>query len=150
MLNLATIGLLMAISGISGNTVPVMPTATTDTVQQLEAGKKDESKEMSTEAYVRNYFSDTPILAEVARCESTFRQTDKNGNVIRGKVNSADVGVMQINEYYHLEKSQELGHDIYTIDGNMAYAKYLYEREGARPWMASSPCWAKVKELAVR
>lgn len=160
MLNLAIIGLLAVTSGFTGNATTVPSTSSTNStqIQQLEAGKKDESKEISTEAYVRNYFSDIPILVEVARCESEFRQTDKNGNVLRGVKDPRDVGVMQINEHYHLKKSKELGYDIHTIEGNTAYARYLYEGsedlgktgEGAKPWMASSACWAKVKELAVK
>lgn len=119
-------------------------------VQQLEAGKEDESKEITTEAYVRNYFSDIPILAEVARCESEFRQTDKNGKVIRGMKDPRDVGVMQINEYYQGKQAEELGYNLYTLEGNTAYARHLYEEQGARPWMASSACWSHSKELAVR
>lgn len=96
---------------------------------------------ISTEAYVRDYFKDTPILAEIARCESTFRQFDSNGNVIRGKVNRGDIGVMQINKYYHEDDATKLGLDIYTIDGNLAYARHLYEKYGDDPWSSSSKCW---------
>lgn len=95
------------------------------------------------EKYLREHYSDTPILIEIARCESTFTHYDKNGDLVRGKVNSKDVGVMQINEKYHLEDAKKLGYDIYTIEGNVAYAKYLYEKYGADPWKASSPCWSK-------
>ena len=152
MLNLAAIGLYIALSGFGGNGMGAMPTPTNtaDNQVQLEAGKQDESKKMTTEAYVRNYFSDTPILAEIARCESQFRQTDKNGKAIRGKSNRYDIGLMQINELYHLEKAKGLGYDIYTAEGNLAYARALYEKEGARPWMASSPCWASFKKVAIR
>lgn len=100
-----------------------------------------QSSGSSVETVVRNYFADTPLLAEIARCESTFRHTDGEGNPIRGIVNKADVGVMQINEYYHLESAQKLGYDLNDIEGNMAFAKYLYERYGADPWSASQPCW---------
>ncbi len=150
MFNLAVIGLYV-VSGLAGDAMPAMPIPTETSVNQiqLEARKQDESKEITTEAYVKNYFSDTPILAEVARCESQFRQTDKSGRVIRGKANRYDVGVMQINELYHLDKSKNLGYDIYTTEGNLAYARYLYEKEGARPWMASSGCWAKFREIAL-
>jgi hypothetical protein len=155
MLNLAAIGLFVAISSFTGGGMPAMPVSTSPDniqVQQLEAGKKDESKEVTTEAYVKNYFSDIPILAEIARCESEFRQTDKNGKVLRGIKDPRDVGVMQVNEYYHGKQAIELGYDIYTLQGNVAYARYLYEErgEGARPWMASSACWSRSKELAVR
>lgn len=98
---------------------------------------------VSTEAYVRDYFRDVPILAEVSRCESTFRQFGSNGDVIRGKVNKGDIGVMQINKYYHEEDAAKLGFDIYTIDGNLGYARYLYEKYGLDPWSSSSKCWKK-------
>ena len=97
---------------------------------------------------VTQYFSDLPILVDIARCESRFRQTDKNGEIIRGVANPLDVGVMQINERYHLKESKKLGYDIYTVEGNMAYARYLYEKEDARPWLASSKCWAKYSNIA--
>lgn len=104
----------------------------------------------TTEEQVRAYFSDMPILAEVARCESQYRQFDTNGQVLRGRVNAQDVGVMQINEKYHLETSQKLGLNIHTLEGNMAYARYLYEKEGTRPWNYSSACWSKHREVALR
>ena len=91
--------------------------------------------------HVQEYFADMPILAEIANCESTFRQFDSKGKVIRGIADSNDVGVMQINERYHLAQSKKLGYNIYTLDGNMAYARYLYETEGTKPWNASKACW---------
>lgn len=105
---------------------------------------------VSVEAYVREYFKDAPILAEIARCESTFRQFDSNGNVVRGKVNKGDIGVMQINKYYHEESAEKLGYDIYTIDGNLGFAKWLYGKYGDSPWVHSSKCWKKSQELAAK
>lgn len=94
------------------------------------------------EAYVRREFSNTPILVEIARCESTFRQFDDVGRVLRGKVNKADIGVMQINEMYHSEAADKLGTDIYSVEGNVAFAKYLYKKYGTSPWSSSSKCWS--------
>ena len=96
---------------------------------------------VTLESYVRAYFIETSILVEIARCESQFRQTDENGEVLRGKVNKSDVGIMQVNEFYHGEKAEDLGFDLRSIEGNLAYAKYLYEKEGTRPWNASKKCW---------
>ena len=93
------------------------------------------------EDYVKEYFKETPILAEISRCESTFRQVDKSGEVLRGKVNKSDLGLMQVNEYDHGQKATELGFDLMTVDGNLAYAKYLYEQEGTKPWNSSKKCW---------
>jgi len=106
----------------------------------------------TVEQYVREYFAGAPIMAEIARCESRFKQFDKDGSIHRGVVNDKDLGVMQVNEYYHGKTAAKLGLDLYTIQGNVAYAKYLYEKEGTRPWMSSSPCWSKsrvAKELAL-
>lgn len=96
-----------------------------------------------TEKFVREYFGQTPILAEIAKCESSFRHYDKDGNVLRGKVNDDDVGVMQINKYYHEDDAVKLGYDIYTLEGNLEYAKVLYGKYGARPWVHSSKCWGQ-------
>lgn len=95
------------------------------------------------EEYVREYYRDEPILAEIARCESHFRHLTVEGEVVRGKVNNFDVGVMQINTAYHGEKAEELGHDLLTLEGNLSYAKDLYKRQGTTPWASSASCWKK-------
>lgn len=97
----------------------------------------------STETIVREYFSDIPVMIQVARCESHFRHTLPDGSVLQGKVNTADTGVMQINKRYHGEKAAELGLDLENIYDNMKYARYLYEKKGTEPWKASSPCWGR-------
>jgi hypothetical protein len=96
---------------------------------------------VTLEDYVRAYFIETPILAEIASCESSFRQYGEDGDVLRGKVNKSDLGLLQVNEYYHGEKAEDLGFDLTTVDGNLAYAKYLYNKEGTQPWSASAKCW---------
>jgi len=83
-----------------------------------------------------------PILVRIAECESGSRQFDEHGRVVRGEVNPKDVGLFQINEHYWLEPAQELGHDIYTEEGNTAMALHIYELEGTQPWAASKACWA--------
>jgi transaldolase len=96
-----------------------------------------------TMAYVKTAYASDPLLIDIARCESAFRQYDASGNILRGKVNPADIGVMQINEDYHLQKAESMGYDIRTTAGNVAYAKYLYDTQGAAPWTASAACWTK-------
>jgi hypothetical protein len=57
---------------------------------------------------------------------------------------------MQINEHYHSATAAKLGLDLYTIQGNVAYARYLYDKQGTAPWSSSQPCWGKVaKALAL-
>jgi hypothetical protein len=100
------------------------------------------------EKYLRQVFADEPILVEIARCESNFRHYDKDGMVVKGRVDSADIGVMQINERYHADTAEKLGLDIHTITGNIAYAKYLYAKEGTKPWSASEKCWSVGSAIA--
>ncbi len=83
------------------------------------------------------------VLVEIGRCESHNRQFNDDGSVLRGRVNPLDVGKYQINEKYHLEQSQKMGIDIYTEEGNEAYAVWLYKNQGTEPWLASKPCWEK-------
>lgn len=101
-----------------------------------------------TEAAVREYFNDIPVMIQIARCESTFRHTLADGTVLRGKVDSRDTGVMQINTYYHGQTAEQLGLNLEDLYDNMAYARELYERQGTRPWSASAPCWNKTLAYA--
>ncbi len=103
----------------------------------------------TTREIVKDYFKDIPIMIDVAYCESGIVQFNSDGSVLRGFVNPADVGVMQINEKYHLETSIRLGLDIHTLQGNLDYGRYLYETQGTRPWEYSSHCWNKSREVAL-
>ncbi len=102
----------------------------------------------SVEALVRDYFSDIPVMAEVARCESTFTHQQADGSVLRGKVDNRDTGVMQINTHYHGKTAEAMELDLENFYHNMAYARNLYERQGTQPWSASRPCWGQ--HLAMR
>jgi len=119
-----------------------------ETVTKAETQIKP--KTLTTQERVEEYFKDVPIMIDVARCESQFRQHDSNGNVLRGIANSQDVGVMQINEKYHAATALKLGIDIYSLEGNLAYGRYLYETQGTRPWTYSSTCWSKTREVVLR
>lgn len=97
----------------------------------------------SVEQTVREYFHDIPVMIEVARCESTFRHNLADGSVLRGAVDGADTGVMQINKRYHEDRAQELRLNLDVLTDNLAYARYLYEKQGTQPWNASAPCWSR-------
>jgi hypothetical protein len=103
----------------------------------------------NVEKFIEAYFADIPILQKIAYCESTLRHYNKDGTVRRGKVNAYDVGVMQINELYHAKEAKALGLDLETIDGNVAFARHLYEREGSAPWSSSGKCWNRSTDLAI-
>lgn len=85
-----------------------------------------------TEAAVRAYFVDTPAMIAIAQCESGFRQFNNNGTPLVG--NNLYVGVFQIDEKIHTARAQDLGLDLNTVDGNLGYAKHLYEQAGTKPW----------------
>ena len=116
--------------------------AATSTQSTTVASTQSLSTSSEIAAYVHEQYKDEPILVDIARCESTYRQYGPDGNILRGKVNHDDVGVMQINEKYHADEALKLGYDIYSVKGNVAFGKYLYEKSGAQPWSSSSKCWS--------
>jgi hypothetical protein len=116
--------------------------STTETSSSSNSNSSATSSDArSLEALLRKEFVNEPILVDIARCESNYHQFDANGNVVHGRVDKADIGVMQINERYQGDSAKKLGFDLYTVEGNIAYAKHLYQEQGTKPWSASQPCW---------
>ncbi len=107
------------------------------------------SDSKNVERFIEDYFADIPLMTKIAQCESRNRHLDKNGNILKGEITPLDRGVMQINLYYHLETAQKMGLDLHNIDDNVAYARYLYEKSGAKPWMSSSKCWTKLSSSEI-
>jgi hypothetical protein len=121
---------------------------TSETIEKMTESSELE-KPKTTREIVEAYFSDAPIMVDVAYCESRFTQFNADGSVHRGVINPADVGVMQINEKYHLDTAIKLGINVHTLEGNLEYARYLYETQGTAPWEYSSHCWNKKREVAL-
>ncbi len=142
----------MLIASISDAQVIEAPTNNESIVDETYSEISEQVKVKTTEEIIAEHFKDTPVLKKIAFCESQNRQfSDETGKVVlRGKVNPQDVGVMQINEKYHLEAAKKLGLDIYTLEGNIDYSKHLYETQGVKPWVYSSSCWDKSNEFALR
>ena len=136
-----------SITGFGGVASNVAPRVQPEIIVPVLQVEKIEKK-IDVEEYIRNYFSDIPIMVEIARCESQFRQHDKSGKALRGEANDLDRGVMQINEFYHNDTSSKLGYDLLTIEGNTAYARALFEKQGVKPWASSSRCWTKTTAYA--
>lgn len=87
------------------------------------------------ENVVRASFSDMPEMITIAQCESGFRQFGLDGLPLRGGTGKKYIGIFQVAEDIHAAKAKnELAYDIYTIDGNIAYARYMYFASGSRPW----------------
>ena len=95
----------------------------------------------TVEETVREYFADIPVMIEVARCESKFRQFADSGNVLRGGVGGQMIGVYQFFDRYHVGPASALGFDIETLEGNLDYARHTYAQEGTAPWNSARDCW---------
>lgn len=133
---------------------PLVPAPDNSTmiVQEIKAPAPKEIKSedympitdsKNVEKFINDYFEDIPLMKQIAKCESRYRQYGSNGEVLKGEQNRLDRGVMQINLHYHGETAAKLGLDVHNIDDNVAYARYLYEKQGSKPWNSSSPCWGK-------
>lgn len=93
----------------------------------------------TNEEMIVNQFPDVPIMLKVAACESGSRQFKKDGTVVKNK-ETEDYGILQIS-YQHIEEAKALGYDIFTLEGNIDYARVLYNRSGLSPWLSSLSCW---------
>jgi hypothetical protein len=88
-----------------------------------------------------------PELFKICTCESgqgtgkPQHYNVKTGEVIRGFVNSDDIGMCQINRKYHERTAEGMGLDIFTEQGNIRYANWLYAQQGSQPWNWSRSCW---------
>ncbi len=78
-------------------------------------------------------------MVQIARCESNFRQYTDSGKPFRGGANGGMVGVFQLYEKVHTAGAHALGFDITTLEGNIGYARHIYEQEGTTPWASCEP-----------
>lgn len=96
------------------------------------------------EAKVRAAFADVPVMIEIAKCESKFRQFTDAGNVFYGGTGGGMVGIFQFYESIHKPIATALGYDLATVDGNIAYARHLYKEQGVTPWQSCVPATVPV------
>lgn len=93
----------------------------------------------------KQYGLSSDLALQIAWCESHLAHYEADSTQVkRGRLNSADVGVFQINEKYHLAKSRELGFDIEQLRDNIEYAMWLMKNEGSQHWFWSHACWGAV------
>ncbi|MGB3922274.1 MAG: hypothetical protein WBL19_03350 [Minisyncoccia bacterium] len=81
-------------------------------------------------------------LAIICETESPEGHRDDNGDVITNKNTDGtiDIGKCQINSQ-HEERAKSEGYDIWTEEGNEAFAKVLFDESGTTPWNASRDRW---------
>jgi len=102
----------------------------TQPIQIIEVTIEDRIKEVFPEQ--------STLMIHIAKCESGLKQYNSNGKVLISK--TSDKGVFQINQV-HWENAKKLGFDIDTLEGNLSYARYLYDRNGTKDWYMSKHCW---------
>ncbi len=84
---------------------------------------------------------DFVLLKAIIQCESSWRQFDKNGNLLISKGNQ---GLGQINKLAHEKTYNEMGLDIKNPYHNLKFTVFLYKRDGINPWEKwSGHCWQK-------
>lgn len=93
-----------------------------------------ETEERRIERLVREEFKDAPIMVEVARCESGFKNVPSP---------TGDFGPYQVNQV-HLKTLAEMELDRTKVEDNIKYARYLYMKNGLRDWQNSKGCWGKI------
>ena len=86
------------------------------------------------EAQVRASFPDMPDMIPIAKCESGFRQFRADGSVLKGGTSGRYVGIFQIDEVLHRQRALNMAFDINTVEGNIAYARFMYYASGTNPW----------------
>lgn len=116
-------------AGSSPKAVPEI--VTIDVVQKIQV---DPYSTSSIRSYILTQFPDAPVMANIASCESQFRQLNKDGSALRGFQNNLDVGVFMVNEYYHKKEATSLGLNLEKLEDNVAFARVLYDRNGTRDW----------------
>jgi hypothetical protein len=90
-----------------------------------------------------------PELIGICECESHFVHYHEDGTLnvsmhknAAGKRDSSASGVCQILYKGHYKNwSQSPGTNITTLEGNLAFAAWLYKTEGSEPWKSSRSCW---------
>ena len=81
------------------------------------------------------------ILKAIIDCESSNRHVV--GTLAKVGI---DIGKCQINTYWHGEKAESMGLNLYDPADNMEYCLYLFKTEGVKPWRSSQACWQQELE----
>ena len=132
-LTAATSAEAASITSISTTTTAVVPSTTiATTLPVLQNPAMIENR-------IREYFADVPVMIEVARCESKFRQFTDSGSVLRGGSSRGMIGIFQFYEAIHAPAAAARGFDLATVEGNIGYARHLYAQSGTKPWSSCVP-----------
>ena len=107
--------------------------------------KPESTQEMITRI-AKSYGQDPELVLAIIKCEGEqYRTLGNNTNYDKqDRAWSTDIGLFQINDYYHAKTAEKMGIDIHTDRGNIVYAMWLMQKNGTRDWSASKQCWQKL------
>jgi hypothetical protein len=94
--------------------------------------------------------ADMPDMIPIAKCESNFRQFLSDGSVLRGGPSKQYLGIFQIDERIHTPAAKSMAYDLHAIEGNIAYARYLYSKSGVNPWKNCAQSTQQSAEQAIK
>ena len=81
-------------------------------------------------------FANLPVaFQKTIICESGGRQFNSKGKVLISP--TKDKGILQINSKIHEKNALKMGHDINTLEGNLAYGWWLYQHGGLKHWVCA-------------
>lgn len=137
------LGALFFVGLFSFQITPVEATTTSGLlVENNTSVSTSTHNKADVESRVREYFIDIPVMIEIAKCESNFRQFTDGGSVLNA--GAGMIGVFQIYDTVHAAAALELGFEINTLEGNLGYARHLYESSGTNPWRSCVPTMAEI------
>lgn len=76
------------------------------------------------------------VMIAIAQAESGGQQFNSKGNLLCDGITGTHCGIFQIGEI-HRKEAEKLGYDIDTERGNIAFALWLYKKNGTRDWYSS-------------
>ena len=88
-----------------------------------------------------------PQLKQICACESVGdkdaepRHFNEDGTVLIGEIDDRDIGSCQISTHWWGDTAKELGYNLWSKEGNINFAIYLYKTQGSHLWEQSSKCW---------
>lgn len=106
-------------------------------IAQLPPMQSSETLSQAVHRLALKYNQDETLINRLIECESGGKQSARNYNTVVG----VDVGVFQINTFFHQSRAESLGYNIYTLEGNLAYGFVLLKEQGTTPWNWSKFCW---------
>ena len=91
------------------------------------------------------YGLDPVLVQKIIGCESQWKATNVHPNVRAGTTTpwSYDIGLLQINDYYHETEWEAQGLDMKNPKDNLEFGLKMMQQQGTQPWNASKNCWLK-------